>query len=134
MISAISPVSFGDLTMTRYEDGSKIVESFNDNIRLKRLVYDSKDRIVDSVCFDNLGKKISHKHKEYIENGCIESYKDLKQEYVRRTQMVIEPPFKRFLEHFTSITSPDKSYVAEFIRTLENKLVKVIVNGKIINV
>lgn len=134
MISAISPVSFGDLSVTYYENGSKVVESFQNDKKVKRLVYDEQDRIVDSVNFDKFGKKLSHQHKTFTKTGCIESFKDFNQEYVRETELIIEPPLKRFLEKFTSISSPDKSYIAEFIRTMENRLVKIIINGKIINV
>lgn len=83
--------------------------------------------------FDKERKVIGHLHKEYTPDGCIETYKSKTQEYVRVIRTLTDDTFTRHIEIFTSKTSPESNYVNEFVRDLKGKLIKIINNGKVIN-
>ena len=46
---------------------------------------------------------------------------------------VVKDSFTHMIETYTSKTSPECNYVNEFVRDITGKLVKIINNGKMIN-
>jgi len=136
MALSVSPISFGNnrFVISNPDSDSTVKETYDGKVRTKRVVMDSHQRIVDSVNFDNLGRKVSHLHKFYTDNGYIETYKDFNQEYSREVKTTIVNAQKIITENFRSITSPSKSYIAKFVRNLEDKLVMIVINDKVIKI
>ena len=128
-------VSFGCKNVCYHNSTHNIKEVFDDDGRklLRRIKYDKQCRDVDCVEFNSDKKVISHLHKEYTPDGCIETYKSRTQEYIRVIKTFVKDSYTHYVEKFTSKTSPEKSYVNEFIRDIKGNLVKIINNGKIIN-
>jgi len=127
-------VSFGNSNIRYHDKNYNILEVFDDNQNLvRRTKYDKLCRDVDCEVFNKEKKVISHLHKEYIPEGCIETYKSKTQEYVRVIKTFVKDSFTHYVETFTSKTSPSSSYVNEFIRDMKGNLVKIINNGKVIN-
>jgi hypothetical protein len=86
MALGVSPISFGNnrFVISNPDSDSTVKETYDGKVRTKRVVMDSHQRIVDSVNFDNLGRKVSHLHKFYTDNGYIETYKDFKHKNFER--------------------------------------------------
>lgn len=128
-------VSFGCKNICYHDKTYNIKEVFDDDGRnlIRRIKYDKQCRDVDCEEFDRDKKVISHMHKEYTPDGCIETYKSTTQEYIREIKTVVKDSFTHHIEKFTSNTSPESNYVNEFIRDITGKLVKIINNGRIIN-
>lgn len=128
-------VSFGCKNICYHDSTHNIKEVFDDDGRklLRRIKYDKQCRDVDCEEFNSDKKVISHMHKEYTPDGCIETYKSRTQEYIRVIKTFVQDSYIHHVEKFTSKTSPEKSYVNEFISDKLGKLVKIINNGKVIN-
>lgn len=127
-------VSFGNRSIRYHDNTHNIKETFDDSHNLIRIIkYDKQCRDVDCQEFNKEKKVIGHLHKEYTPDGCIETYKSKNQEYIRINRTLKEDSFTHYIEIFTSKTSPESNYVNEFIRDKFGKLVKIINNGKIIN-
>lgn len=129
-------ITFGNYTQTYKNKNNTITEYYNDNnILFRKVEYDEFKRDIDSKEFNPFGIITSHLHKEYYktacEEGCIETFKDKYQQYIRKSCSKIEDGFKHKIDDFKSLTSPDKSYVNDFVHDKTGKLVKVISNGKI---
>lgn len=130
----LSPVSFNGKTVTSTQNKLKIEEFYDDNNMLSsRLEYDEQDRFVDKKSFDSQGNVTEHQHKSYYikgeEQGCIETFKNEFQHYVRQSYTRPQGKFIHTVDNFQSISNPGKSYINEFIRDLQGRLVKVISNG-----
>lgn len=130
----LNSVSFGNRDISFHDKTHNILETYDDNEHLiRRTKYDKQFRDVDCQVFDKERKVIGHLHKEYTPDGCIETYKSKTQEYVRVIRTLTDDTFTRHIEIFTSKTSPESNYVNEFVRDLKGKLIKIINNGKVIN-
>lgn len=118
-----------------YQDGNlKIKDSFYDNNILEsHTVFDEFDHVLINKRFDRDGLITSSANFEYYEtnteNGLIETFKDKGQEYIRKAYTKIENGLKHFVDDFTSISAPQKSYKNEFVSDLEGNLLKLINNG-----
>lgn len=129
-----NPVSFGNSDIRYHDKTHNIMETFDDrNNLVKRIKYDKLCREIDCVEFNEKKQIISHQHKEYTPDGCVETYKSKTQEYIRVIKTVVRDSFTHNIEQFTSKTSPGSNYINEFIRDLKGNLVKIINNGKVIN-
>ena len=134
-----NPVKFCSSEKT-YKDGNhQITEYISDNgILTRRLELDEFGRDVDTKWFDLEGNVASNLHKDYFktseEEGHIETFKNAFQEYTRKCYTKYEEGFKHVIDDFKSKTSPDKSYINEFVYNMQNKLVKLISNGKVTNI
>lgn len=127
-------VSFGDKNIYYHDKTHNIKETLDDRNNLIRITkYDKLGRDVDCVELNEKKEIIGHLHKEYSHDGLIETYKNKTQEYVRELRTVIENNFTRCIEIFKSKTSPQNNYVNEYIRDISGRLVKIINNGKVIN-
>ena len=127
-------VSFGCKNICYHDKTHNIKETFDDQNNLIRITkYDKQCRDVDTKEFNQKKEVITHQHKEYTSNGCIETYKSKTQEYVREIKTVVKDSFTHMIETYTSKTSPECNYVNEFVRDITGKLVKIINNGKMIN-
>lgn len=131
----LNTFTFGD-SKKIYKSGTHTVEEhYNDNkTMIKRLENDEFSRDVDTKWFDDkTGELTAHQHKDYYEKenetGYIETYKDNSQEYTRHGYTRIENGCKHTVEDYQSKTG--KSYINEFIRDAQDKLIKIITNGKV---
>lgn len=126
-------VSFGNRSIRFPDNTHSIMETYDDtNHLIRRIKYDKQCRDVDSQEFNKEKKVISHLHKEYTADGCVETYKSKSQEYVRVIKTIAKDSFTHHIEIFTSKTSPESNYINEFVRDMKGKLVKVINNGKVL--
>jgi hypothetical protein len=132
---ALSSITFGNKNNI-YAPNSQAQESFlrYDSGEIKKsFIYDKWGRIISCCEYDKKGNLISQQNKSYSNNGCVETYKSQTQEYIRKCYVITKGNFKHFIEEFISRTSPDKNYVLEFVRDVSDKLVKIISNGKVLN-
>lgn len=115
----------------RNQNYHKVSERYDDrNFLLSRTIYDEFGRDTDTKWFDSDGKIIGSMHKEYLENGLVESFKNNSQEYVRKCYTIIKDGFKHSIEEYVSKTSPQKNYINEFVYDFMGNLIKLINNGK----
>ena len=127
-------VSFGDRNICYHDQTHNIKETYDDRNHLIRITkYDKQCRDVDTQEFNEKREVIAHQHKKYTPDGSIETYKSKTQEYIRVIKTFAEDSFTHRTETFTSKTSPESNYVNEFIHDKFDKLVKVITNGKVID-
>lgn len=125
-------ITFVNKTKTYNEGGIKTHEIFDDNnILIKRIQYDSFDRAIDTKTFNVSGEITDHMHKEYFENGYVETFKNATQEYTRKAYTIIKDTLTHRVEEYISKTSPENNYINEFVRDLSGKLIRIINNGKI---
>lgn len=119
-----------------YKDRNfKIQDSFYDNNVLKsHTIFDEFDRVIVAKQFDRDGFIESSANFEYyetdIENGRIETYKNKSQEYIRKAYTRIENGIKHVVDDYNSISTPEKSYINDFVYDLKGNLCKLISNGK----
>lgn len=112
---------------------NKVFEYFDENERLiKTYEQDKFERDIDTKTFDKEGNITSHLHKDYTENGFIETFKNKYQEYTRIFTLEKKGEYIHRIEKFMSKTSPDKNYITEFIKDTSNNLLRIITNGKVI--
>jgi len=124
-------LTFGNSERTFQQGEYKIVETFNDDMKLiKRIEYDKFGRDVDVKSYDGLDNIVDHMQKEYFETenekGYVEIFKNKFQEYVRKSYTKIENGMKHVIDDFTAKTNPEKSYFNDFIYDLNGKLQKVV--------
>ncbi len=130
-----SSVSFGNKNINSSEETQKIAETFDDKHNLVRLTkYDKQGRDVDTFEYNEKKEITSHQHKKYTQNGLIETYKSKNQEYTRIIKKETRGSYIYHIEEFISKTSPQSNYINEFVRDLAGKLVKIINNGKVIQI
>ncbi len=110
-----------------------IMDVFDKNQNLKRQVAYNKTALdIETKEFDENHNIIGRIHKKYTQDGCIETYDGVKQQYIREIKHFIKDSLTHYVEKYTSKTSPEKNYINEYIRDLNGKLVKIIINGKTI--
>lgn len=130
----LDSATFGNRNIRYHDKTHNIMETYDErNNLIKRVKYDKQCKDVDCIEFDDKKQIISHQHKKYTNNGCIETYKSKSQEYIREIKIIVKDSFTHHFETYTSKTSPQNNYVNEFIRDIEGKLVKMINNGKVID-
>ena len=116
----------GENTVYQYFDDKKIL--------LKTLEIDKFERDVDTIEYELNGEIKSHLHKDYTQHGLIETFKDHFQEYKRTIETVQKGDYTHRIETYISKTSPNKNYVNEFVKDTAGKLLRIINNGKIIEI
>ena len=127
-------IMFKSHSKTFNKGENKITEYYDDNnVLTKTLEVDKFERFVDAKEYSKTGEITSHMHKKYEDEKVTEIYKDRFQEYTRITRFVKKGEFTHRIEEYISKTSPENNYVHEFIRDCADKLVKMICNGKIID-
>ena len=126
-------INFKSSSKTFYNGENKTTEYYNDNNTLTKTVeVDKFERFIDAKEYSKTGEIISHMHKEYENEKIVETYKSIFQEYTRIIRFVKNGEFTHIIEEYISKTSPEKNYVHESIRDCANRLVKMICNGKVI--
>lgn len=132
----INPISINFYGYSqKYKIGNNSLEDiFDDNdVLIKRYELDDKNRLVETVLFDELGNVEEFLHKDYFEKenekGFIETYVGPHQEYIRKSYEKTENGFRHVIDDFKSKTG--KSYINDFVHDMSGKLVKIISNGKI---
>ena len=125
-LGTIKSYNFGENRITQYFD--------DDNYLTKIIEVDKFERDVDTKEFDRERNVTFHLHKDYTDSGYVETFKDKCQEYTRRVYTVVKGSMTHRIEEYVSKSSPQKNYVSEFIRDSSNKLVRIITNGKVINI
>ena len=130
-------LSFRERTNTYKVCKNTVTETFDDkNTLIKRIEYDEFNRDVDTKWFDSSGELNEHLHKEYYkkanEEGVIETFKNKTQEYVRKSYTKFESGLKHVFDDFRSKTG--KNYINDFVYDKSGNLVKIINNGKMINI
>lgn len=132
----INPVSTNFFGYSqKYQIGNHSFEDvFDDNdVLIKRSELDEKNRLVETVWFDEKGNMKELLHKDYYvknnEKGYIETYASTHQEYIRKVYEKTEDGFRHVVDDFKSKTG--KSYINDFVHDLSGKLVKIISNGKV---
>lgn len=130
-----NPISFKSWTKTFYNGENKITEYYDDNnLLIKTLETDKFSRDVDTKEFNEKGDVVFHLHKKYEKDGkIIETCKDRFQEYTRTVSFDKKGEFTHRIEEYVSKLTPENNYVHEFIKDSTNKLVKIICNGKVID-
>ena len=118
----------------RTQNGT-VKEVFDDeNFLVRREKSDIFVRDTDTIWYDKNGNIIEEMHKNYFktpdEEGCIETFKSKTQEYTRKAYTKFENGFKHVIDSYNSKTG--KNYFNDFIHDLSGKLLKIITNGKII--
>ena len=124
-------VNFKSSTNSYQSDKNRITDYFdNNNLLTKKVEYDEFDRAIDSKRFNPQGEVIEQMHKDYYENpnekGFVEHFQSKSQEYVRKAYTKFENGIKHYVEEYRSKTSPEMSYISEFIYDIHNELVNVI--------
>lgn len=106
----------------------------DDNILVRREEDDVSGRNTDTKWYDKEGNVKEVMHKDYFkttdEEGFVETFKSKTQEYTRKAYTKFENGFKHVIDDFNSKTG--ESYYNDFIHDLSGKLLKIINNGKVI--
>ena len=123
--------TFGNSERIYQQGENKIVDTLNDELKLiKRIEYDKFNREVDIKWYDEVNNITDHMHKEYFETenekGFIEIFKNQFQEYVRKSSTKIENGVKHVIDDYTSKSSPENSYINDFVYDLKGNLQKLI--------
>ena len=123
--------TFGNSEKTYQQGENKVVDTLNDELKLiKRVEYDKFNREVDIKWYDEVNNITDHMHKEYFETenekGFIETFKNQFQEYVRKSSTKFEDGVKHVIDDYTSKSSPENSYINDFVYDLKGKLQKII--------
>ena len=128
-------ISFKSWSKTFYNGENKITEYYDDNnLLIKTLETDKFSRDVDTKEFGKDGEITFHLHKKYEGNNkIIETCKDRFREYTRTTSFIKKGDYTHRIEEYVSKLSPDSNYIHEFIRDKADRLVKIISNGKVID-
>ena len=126
-----SILTFGNSEKTYQQGENKVVDTLNDELKLiKRVEYDKFNREVDIKWYDEVNNITDHMHKEYFETenekGFIETFKNQFQEYVRKASTKFEDGVKHVIDDYTSKSSPENSYINDFVYDLKGKLQKII--------
>ena len=126
-----SILTFGNSEKTYQQGENKVVDTLNDELKLiKRVEYDKFNREVDIKWYDEVNNITDHMHKEYFETenekGFIETFKNQFQEYVRKSSTKFEDGVKHVIDDYTSKSSPENSYINDFVYDLKGKLQKII--------
>jgi len=126
-----SILTFGNSEKTYQQGENKVVDTLNDELKLiKRVEYDKFNRDVDVKWYDEVNNITDHMHKEYFETenekGFIETFKNQFQEYIRKSSTKFENGVKHVIDDYTSKSSPEKSYINDFVYDLKGKLQKII--------
>jgi len=126
-----SILTFGNSEKTYQQGENKVVDTLNDELKLiKRVEYDKFNRDVDVKWYDEVNNITDHMHKEYFETenekGFIETFKNQFQEYVRKSSTKFEDGVKHVIDDYTSKSSPENSYINDFVYDLKGKLQKII--------
>ena len=126
-----SILTFGNSEKTYQQGENKVVDTLNDGLKLiKRVEYDKFNRDVDVKWYDEVNNITDHMHKEYFETenekGFIETFKNQFQEYIRKSSTKFENGVKHVIDDYTSKSSPEKSYINDFVYDLKGKLQKII--------
>lgn len=126
-----SILTFGNSEKTYQQGENKVVDTLNDELKLiKRIEYDKFNREVDVKWYDEVNNITDHMHKEYFETenekGFIETFKNQFQEYVRKSSTKFEDGVKHVIDDYTSKSSPENSYINDFVYDLKGKLQKII--------
>ena len=124
-------LTFGNSERTYHQGENKIVDMLDDKLKLiKRIEYDKFNREVDIKWYDEDYRITDHMHKEYFETenekGFIETFKNQFQEYVRKSSTKFENGVKHVIDDYTSKSSPENSYINDFVYDLKGKLQKII--------
>lgn len=127
-------LSFGE-TIKTYSIGSNVVKEYYDGNKItSREENDVWGRLVDVKRFDNDGNVVEVLHKDYFKTenkeGFIEFFKNKTQEYIRKAYIKIENGLKHSIDDFSSKSG--KIYFNDFIYDMSGKLLRVISNGKVI--
>ena len=126
-----SILTFGNSEKTYQQGENKVVDTLNDELKLiKRVEYDKFNREVDIKWYDEVNNITDHMHKEYFETenekGFIETFKNQFQEYIRKSSTKFEDSVKHVIDDYTSKSSPENSYINDFVYDLKGKLQKII--------
>ena len=126
-----SILTFVNSEKTYQQGENKVVDTLNDELKLiKRVEYDKFNRDVDVKWYDEVNNITDHMHKEYFETenekGFIETFKNQFQEYVRKSSTKFEDGVKHVIDDYTSKSSPENSYINDFVYDLKGKLQKII--------
>ena len=126
-----SILTFGNSEKTYQQGENKVVDTLNDELKLiKRIEYDKFNREVDVKWYDEVNNITDHMHKEYFETenekGFIETFKNQFQEYIRKSSTKFENGVKHVIDDYTSKSSPENSYINDFVYDLKGKLQKII--------
>ncbi len=119
-----------------YQIGENLIKDyFDDNNRIIRQEkYDTLGRNICTNWFDKNGSIIEFMKKDYFksetEDGFIETYKSKTQEYIRKSYTKIENNLKHHIDDYKSRTG--KSYYNDFVHDIFGNLIKIITNGKVI--
>ena len=127
-------LAFGNYTKIYNENNKTINEHYNDNnVLLSRIEYDEFKRDIDAKEYNSFGIVTSHQQKKYYktpsEEGFVETFKNKNQQYIRKSCTKIQDGLKHVIDDFKSLTSPNKSYVNDFVHDKAGKLIKIIKNG-----
>lgn len=126
-------ISFGERIETFKNGKNLIIKRYDDNNTLtKNTEYDEFWRSIDEKEYDKSGNQISHMHKEYSKDGLVETFKGRFIEYIRKIRQEQKGEFSHRIEEYTSKTNPANNYVSEIIRNKAGKLVKIIIDDKIL--
>lgn len=130
-----SNILFGNSTKVYRQGENKIVETFDDDMRLlQKIEYDKFDRDIDVKRWDEFGQISEHMHKEYFEKentkGHIETYKNKFQEYIRKAYVRIDSDFRHSIDDFTSLSNPEKSYINDAIYDLNGEFIDIVTISK----
>ena len=131
MKSQFNILTFGNSNRANQQRKNKIVDTLNDELKLiKRIEYDEFNREVDVKWYDGDDNITDHMHKEYFETenekGFIETFKNQFQEYIRKSSTKFENGVKHVIDDYTSKSSPEKSYINDFVYDLKGNLQKII--------
>ena len=134
MIKSINCITFKAHDKTYYDGENKIVECYNDQNKLTRIVtYDKFERAILTNWFDEFERDIGFMRKDYLSDGdIIETCKTPTQEYTRTMHAFTKDGFHHRIEKYVSKTRPENNYCHESIRNMFGELVKMISNGKVI--
>ena len=129
-----NPIKFGTNEVTYPKGNHKINDLMENNALKRRIEFDELGRVIDAKWFDDKLDITDHLQKDYFETpnekGHIETFKNKFQEYIRKSYTKFEQGCKHVIDDFKSKSNPEHSYINEFVYDIQNRLIKIIHNGK----
>ena len=130
-----SYTSFGKHTETYKHNGHTInVDYDNSGSVIKTTEYDSFNRFVEGIAFDEQYNISGYHRKDYKNDGTskevVEYYKDKEQEYTRTMRWENNGNQKCYTEKFNSLSAPENNYTIQSIYDKSGLTKEIISNGK----
>ena len=103
-----------------------IMDVFDKNQNLKRQVAYNKTALdIETKEFDENHNIIGRIHKKYTQDGCIETYDGVKQQYIREIKHFIKDSLKNYVEKYKGQNATPDNLISVFENTAGKRIKQI---------